>query len=60
MGRYLSQRACQWLETDFCLLEGARLAMASPFDLKHSPLGCINLGTAENDLMLEELQVKVK
>jgi hypothetical protein len=55
----LSNRAERWLSEKYGLMEGMSLASKRPFDLDNSPDGCINLGTAENELMFPELQEKV-
>jgi hypothetical protein len=55
----LSKRATGWLEGEYGLMEGMKRVMANPFDLHTRPSGCINLGTAENVLMLDWLKAKV-
>ena len=54
----ISQRAAKWVETKYGLMEGMELASSRPFDLDTKPEGCINLGTAENELMFDILAQK--
>lgn len=55
----LSRRAQRWSTTAYGLMDGMRMAMERPFHLERTPEGVINLGTAENELMFEELRDKV-
>ena len=55
----LSKRCDGWLNNSYALMEGMKLAMQEPFDIASNPGGCINLGTAENLLMIDMLQAKL-
>ncbi|KAI3638325.1 hypothetical protein MIR68_003936 [Amoeboaphelidium protococcarum] len=52
----ISKRASQWINTPYGLMEGMQLAKADPFSLDQNVAGCINLGTAENELMFDHIQ----
>ena len=55
----LSERCQKWIQTPQGLMEGMTRAMEDPFNELSNPDGCINLGAAENTLMLDLLSEKV-